>query len=229
MDNIEKLKRVLTKELVGENVDIIRYVEKLEINPANISGMYGNYLLNDTFKIKYLIALNVEEYRNMEVELSINLIDIKKSKDSEEEKELLAILIQEHLEKLEDKVKHQINKIDFQNNYVNEVTEKVQQYFDSKNKFKSEFGLKDGNLYVTGSGFKYMNTPYKPEVLVTPDGLETVVEDDESKTSIVYKGKRTICKVEKKPIEQVKLGSLTLQEKDGKLAVTDKNGSTRFI
>lgn len=55
------------------------------------------------------------------------------------------------------------------------------------------------------------------------------VENDESKSSIENKGKRIICKVEKKPIKQINLGNLTLQEKDGKLAVTDKNGSTRFI
>lgn len=126
-------------------------------------------------------------------------------------------------------MKEEINQIKELDRLSETVKNKVQKQLDNKNKFKGEFGLKDGNLYVTGSGFKYMNTPHKPEVLITPDGLETVVEDDEHKSTIKYKGKRTIYKVEKKPAKQINLGSLTLQEKDGKLAVTDKNGLTRFI
>lgn len=232
MKNIEKLERILTKELVQENIEIVRHVQKLEIIPVNVRGMYGNTYLNDTFEIKYLITLNEEGYqpfRNMKVESSINLSDLNNSKDSDKEKELLAILIQHHIEELENIIKSQINIEDYQINYELEVKNKVRKYFDGKNKFKGEFGFKNGNLYVTGSGAKIMNTPYKPEVLVTPDGLETVVEDDEYKSSIEYKGKRINCKLEKKPAKQINLGSLTLQEKDGKLAVTDKNGSTRFI
>ncbi|WP_239705048.1 hypothetical protein [Mammaliicoccus sp. E-M24] len=212
MKNIEKLEKVLTKELVGENVEIVRYVEKLEINPKLIKGAHGLTYSNYIYNLKYLIALNEKGYRNMEVELSIDLADLKHSKDSEEEKELLAILIQEHLEKLEDKIKYQIKQLDYQNNYAKEVSEKVQNYFDSKNKFKGGFGFKDGNLYVTGSGAKIMNTPYKHEVLETPDGLKL--------------GEPIIKPI---PSEKILLGSLTLQEKGGKLAVTDKNGSTRFI
>lgn len=232
MKNIEKLERILTKELVEKNVEIVRSVQKLEINSEKIRGMYGNTYLSGIYIIKYLITLNEEGYhpfRNMKVELSIDLTDLNNSKDSDEEKELLAILIQNHIEELEKKIKSQIDIEDYQIKYELEVTKKVQQYFDSKNKFKDEFGFKDGGLYVTCSGFKYMDTPYKPEVLVTPDGLGTVVEDDEHKTSIEYKSKRINCKLEKKPAKQINLGSLTLQEKDGKLAVTDKNGSTRFI
>lgn len=236
MKNIEKLEKVLTKELVGENVEIVRYVEKLEINPELIKGALGLTYSNYIYNLKYLIALNEKGYRNMEVELSIDLADLKHSKDSEEEKELLAILIQEHLEKLEDKIKYQIKQLDYQNNYAREVSEKVQNYFDGKRGMKKLYFNENSNISISRKGINYVNTPLKSEILVnpaevliTPDGLETVVEDDESKSSIVYKGKRTICKVEKKPIEQVKLGSLTLQEKDGKLAVTDKNGSTRFI
>lgn len=270
MNNIEKLERILTRELVQENIEIVRHVQKLEINSEKIRGMYGNTYLSGIYIIKYLITLNEEGYhpfRNMKVELSIDLTDMNNSKDSDEEKELLAILIQNHIEELEKKIKSQIDIEDYQIKYELEVTKKVQQYFNSKNKFKGEFGFKDGNLYVTSSGFKYMNTPYKPhkpEVLVTPDYLETIVEDDEHKTSIEFKGKRINCKLEKKPAKQInksldnfkegydklvdeffpenknvvkntnvarvmKLGSLTLQEKDGKLAVTDKNGSTRFI
>ena len=232
MNNIEKLERILTKELVQENIEIVRHVQKLEIIPVNVRGMYGNTYLNDTFEIKYSITLNEEGYqpfRNMEVESSINLSDLNNSIDSDKEKELLAILIQHHIEELEDIIKSQINIEDYQINYELEVKNKVRKYFDGKNKFKDELGFKDGGLYVSCSGFKYMDTPYKPEVLVTPDGLETVVEDDEHKSTIEYKGKRINCKLEKKPAKQINLGSLTLQEKDGKLAVTDKNGLTRFI
>lgn len=215
MKNIEKLERILTKELVEKNVEIVRYAQKLEISPANVSCMYGVTPSDYKYNINYLITLNEEGYqpfRNIDVELSIDLSGLKDSKDSEEEKELLAILIQEHLEKLEDKVKYQIKQLDYQYSYVREVKEKVQQYFDSKNKFKGEFGFKDGNLYITGSGVKIMNTPYKHEVLETPDGLKI--------------GEPIIKPI---PSEKILLGSLTLQEKDGKLAVTDKNGLTRFI
>lgn len=215
MKNIEKLEKVLTKELIEKNVEIVRNVQKLEIDRELIKGTFGITYSDYIYNLKYLITLNEEGYqpfRIMEVELSIDLADLKHSKDSEEEKELLAILIQEHLEKLEDEIKYQIKQLDYQNSYAREVREKVQNYFDSKNKFKDEFGFKDGNLYVTGSGAKIMNTPYKHEVLETPDGLKL--------------GEPIIKPI---PSEKILLGSLILQEKDGKLAVTDKNGSTRFI
>ena len=232
MKYIEKLERILTKELVEKNVEIVRHVQKLEITPLIISGMYGYTSSDYKYNIKYLITLNEEGYqpfRNIDVELSIDLSDLKGSKDSDDEIELLVLYILNHIEELEDKIKQQIKQLDYQNSYVREVQEKIQKQLDNKNKFIGEFGFKDGNLYVTSSGFKYMNTPHKPEVLTTPDGLETVVEDDEHKTSIEYKHKQINCKLEKKPAKQINLGSLTLEEKDGKLAVTDKNGLTRFI
>ncbi|WP_323709482.1 hypothetical protein [Mammaliicoccus sciuri] len=232
MKNIEKLERILTKELVEKNVGIVRNIQKLEISPESIWGAFGITCSDYIYDIKYLLTLNEEGYqpfRNIDVELSIDLSDLKDSKDSDDEIELLVLCILNHIEQLEDKIKQQIKQLDYQNSYVREVKEKVQKYFDSKNKFKDELGFKDGGLYVSCSGFKYMDTPYKPEVLVTPDGLETVVEDDEHKSTIEYKDKRINCKLEKKPAKQINLGSLTLQEKDGKLAVTDKNGSTRFI
>ena len=233
MDNNEKLQRILTKELIEKNIEIVRSVQKLEISYARVTGRYGGYTFSDyKYNIKYLITLNEKGYqpfRSIDVALSIDLSDLKKSKDSDDEKELLALYIQNHLEQLEDKIKEKIKQLDYQNKYVREVKEKVQNYFDGKNKFKDELGFKDGGLCISCSGFKYMDTPYKPEVLVTPDGLETVVEDDEHISTIEYKDKRINCKLEKKPAKQINLGSLTLQEKDGKLAVTDKNGLTRFI
>lgn len=212
MKDIEKLERILTRELVEKNVEIVRHVQKLEITPLNISGMYGYTLYN----IKYLITLNEEGYqpfRNMDVKLSIDLADIKQSKDSEFEKEWLAIIIQNHLEKLEDKIKQQIKQLDYQNSYVREVSEKIQKYFDGKRSVKKLYFNDNSNISVNRKGINYVNTPLKSEILITPDGVEF--------------GSEPLIK----PItlEKVSLGNLTLQEKDGKLAVTDKNGSTRFI
>ncbi|WP_323705993.1 hypothetical protein P3U41_06220 [Mammaliicoccus sciuri] len=232
MDNIEKLKRILTKELVEKNVDMVEFISCMDFKRELIeSGLTS--ILSKIVKVNYLFTLSAnnsnQEDKRVEIHTTIDLSELDKATDSSMEQDILAYIVYGHINSLENEIKQELDRMDSDSNYISEVQEKVQKQLDNKNKFKGEFGLKDGNLYVTGSGFKYMNTPYKPEVLVTPDGLETVVEDDESKSSIVYKGKRTICKVEKKPIEQVKLGSLTLQEKDGKLAVTDKNGSTRFI
>lgn len=216
MKNIEKLEKVLTRELIEKNVDIIRSVQKLEIIPELIRGAFGITYSDYIYNIKYLITLNEEGYqpfRNTEVELSIDSADLKQSKDSEEEKELLAILIQEHLEKLEDKIKYQIKQLDYQNNYAREVREKVQNYFDGKRGMKKLYFNENSNISISRKGINYVNTPLKSEILVTPDGVEF--------------GSEPLIK----PIslEKVLLGNLTLQEKDGKLAVTDKNGSTRFI
>lgn len=216
MKNIEKLERILTKELVKENIDIVRYVRKLEISPANVSCMYGVTPSDYKYNINYLITLNEEGYhpfRNIDVELSIDLSDLKDSKDSEEEIELLVLCILNHIELLGDKIKQQIKQLDYQNSYVREVKEKVQKYFDGKRGMKKLYFNENSNISLSRKGINYVNTPLKSEILVTPDGV-----DFESEAII-------------KPIllEKVLLGNLTLQEKDGKLAVTDKNGSTRFI
>lgn len=216
MKNIEKLERVLTKELVQENIDIVRYVQKLEIFPLSISCMYGYTFSDYQYKIKYLITLNEEGYqpfRNMDVELSIDLSGLKDSEDSDDEKELLVLYILNHIEKLEDKIKQQIKQLDYQNSYAREVTDKVQEYFDGKRSVKKLYFNDNSNISVNRKGINYVNTPLKSEILVTPDGVEF--------------GSEPIIK----PIslDKVLVGNLTLQEKDGKLAVTDKNGSTRFI
>lgn len=216
MKNIEKLERILTKELVQENIEIVRHVQKLEIIPVNVRGMYGNTYLNDTFEIKYLITLNEEGYqpfRNMKVESSINLSDLNNSKDSDKEKELLAILIQHHIEELENIIKSQINIEDYQINYELEVKNKVRKYFDGKRGMKKLYFNENSNISISRKGINYVNTPLKSEILVTPNGVE-------------YGSEPLIKPI---PLEKVLLGNLTLQEKDGKLAVTDKNGSTRFI
>lgn len=217
MKNIEKLERILTKELVEKNVEIVRNVQKLEISHARVSGMYGGYTFSDyKYDIEYLLTLNEEGYqpfRNIDVELSIDLSDLKYSKDSDDEIELLVLCILNHIEQLGDKIKQQIKQLDYQNSYVREVKEKVQKYFDGKRGMKKLYFNENSNISLSRKGINYVNTPLKSEILVTPDGV-----DFESEAII-------------KPIllEKVLLGNLTLQEKDGKLAVTDKNGSTRFI
>ena len=217
MKNIEKLERILTKELVEKNVEIVRNVQKLEISHARVSGMYGGYTFSDyKYDIEYLLTLNEEGYqpfRNIDVELSIDLSDLKDSKDSDDEIELLVLCILNHIEQLGDKIKQQIKQLDYQNSYVREVKEKVQKYFDGKRGMKKLYFNENSNISLSRKGINYVNTPLKSEILVTPDGV-----DFESEAII-------------KPIllEKVLLGNLTLQEKDGKLAVTDKNGSTRFI
>lgn len=217
MKSIEKLERILTKELVKRNVEIVRSVQKLEINPARVSGMYGGYTFSDyKYDIKYLFTLNEEGYqpfRNIDVELSIDLSDLKGSKDSDDEIELLVLYIQNHLEQLEDKIKEQIKQLDYQNKYVREVSEKVQNYFDGKRGMKKLYFNENSNISINRKGINYVNTPLKSEILVTPDGVEF--------------GSEPLIKPV--PLEKVLLGNLTLQEKDGKLAVTDKNGRTRFI
>lgn len=217
MKNIERLERILTKELVEKNVEIVRNVQKLEISHARVSGMYGGYTFSDyKYDIEYLLTLNEEGYqpfRNIDVELSIDLSDLKDSKDSDDEIELLVLCILNHIEQLGDKIKQQIKQLDYQNSYVREVKEKVQKYFDGKRGMKKLYFNENSNISLSRKGINYVNTPLKSEILVTPDGV-----DFESEAII-------------KPIllEKVLLGNLTLQEKDGKLAVTDKNGSTRFI
>lgn len=217
MKNIEKLERILTKELVEKNVEIVRNVQKLEISHARVSGMYGGYTFSDyKYDIEYLLTLNEEGYqpfRNIDVELSIDLSDLKYSKDSDDEIELLVLCILNHIEQLGDKIKQQIKQLDYQNSYVREVKEKVQKYFDGKRGVKKLYFNENSNISLSRKGINYVNTPLKSEILVTPDGV-----DFESEAII-------------KPIllKKVLLGNLTLQEKDGKLAVTDKNGSTRFI
>lgn len=138
---------------------------------------------------------------------------IDNANDSSQEQDILAYIVYKHISSLETKIKQELDKLDFKNKYIREAKEKVQQQFDNKNKFKGEFGFKGENLYVTASGVKYATTTLKPEVLVTPDGIEF---KSESLTKPI-------------PLEKVLLGSLTLQEKDGKLAITYADGSTRYI
>lgn len=232
MDNIEKLKRILTKDLVEKNVDMVEFISCVNFKREIIEGGLTP-ILSNIVKVSYLFTLSTnngnEDDKRVKIHTNIDLSELDKATDSSMEQDILAYIVYGHINSLETKIKQQLNKIDFDSNYISEVQEKVQKQFDSKNKFKGEFGFRDGNLYVTAPYVGIKNTPYKPEVLVTPDGLETIVEDDEHKSTIKCEGKRTICKLEKKPIEQIKLGSLTLEEKDGKLAVTDKTGSTRFI
>lgn len=217
MKNIEKLERILTKELVEKNVEIVRNVQKLEISHARVSGMYGGYTFSDyKYDIEYLLTLNEEGYqpfRNIDVELSIDLSDLKGSKDSDDEIELLVLYILNHIEQLEDKIKQQIKQLDYQNSYVREVKEKVQKYFDGKRGMKKLYFNENSNISISPKGINYVNTPLKSEILVTPDGIDF--------------GSEAIIKPI--PSEKILLGNLTLQEKDGKLTVTDKSGSTRFI
>ncbi|GAB1611585.1 hypothetical protein HB162lentus_02290 [Mammaliicoccus lentus] len=217
MKNIEKLERILMKELVEKNVEIVRNVQKLEISHARVSGMYGGYTFSDyKYDIEYLLTLNEEGYqpfRNIDVELSIDLSDLKGSKDSDDEIELLVLYILNHIEQLEDKIKQQIKQLDYQNSYVREVKEKVQKYFDGKRGMKKLYFNENSNISISPKGINYVNTPLKSEILVTPDGIDF--------------GSEAIIKPI--PSEKILLGNLTLQEKDGKLTVTDKSGSTRFI
>lgn len=233
MKNIEKLKKVLTNEFIEDSVKQDLQDMTISISPLLTKGGIGKTatVIENKFKIEYTFYVKNGDGGkphtiNLVSHLDVNELEL--ADDSEQEADVLANIIFDEIKFVEKRIQEELVKINNTERLSKTVKEKVHEQLN-KNKFKGEFGLKDGNLYVTGSGAKIMNTPYKPEVLVTPDGLETIVEDDEHKSTIKCEGKRTICKLEKKPIEQIKLGSLTLEEKDGKLAVTDKNGLTRFI
>lgn len=206
MNNIEKLKRVLTKELVEKNVNIIARVESMSIGQEKIKDVFDICIATSVINIDYVFSVNeggaYQPLRNIKLNTSIDLSGLNSTRDSSQEQDILAYIVYEHISTLENEIKKEIDKINYENRYVKEAREKVQKQFDKKNKFKGE------DLYVTASGNKYMNTPHKPEILVTPDGVEPT---------------KPI------PLEKVLLGSLTLQEKDGKLAITYADGSTRYI
>lgn len=211
MDKIEKIKRVLTKELVEKNMGINAKVESIKIGQDKIKDAFDIRIATSVVSIDYVFYMR--EHGNIKLNTSIDLAELDKANDSSQEQDILAYIVYSHINSLEKKIKQELNKLDFNNKYIREAKEKVQQQFDNKNKFKGEFGFKGENLYVTASGVKYATTPLKPEVLVTPDGIEF---KSESLTKPI-------------PLEKVLLGSLTLQEKDGKLAITYADGSTRYI
>ncbi|QYG30105.1 hypothetical protein K0O13_08320 [Mammaliicoccus sciuri] len=214
MKNVEKLERVLTRELVLKNFHKTVKINYMRFGRVKIKDTFGYRISHNKVSLDYEFTVKEkEDIRIAKVSTEIDLSGLDNANDSSQEQDILAYIVYEHINSLETKVKQELDKIDFDSNYIREVQEKVQKQLDNKNKFIGEFGFKDGNLYVTSSGFKYMNTPYKPDVLVTPDGLKL----------------EPLNKTKPIPNEHILLGSLTLQEKDGKLAVTDKNGSTRFI
>lgn len=212
MNNIEKLKRVLTKELVEKNVDVIARVESMDIGQENIKDAFDICIATSVINIDYVFSVNedgaYQPLRNIKLNTSIDLSGLNRAQDSSQEQDILAYIVYEHISSLESEVEKGIDKINYENKYVKEARVKVQQQFDNKNKFKGEFGFKGEDLSVTASGNKYMNTPHKPEILVTPDGVEPT---------------KPI------PLEKVLLGSLTLEEKYGKLAITFSDGSVRYI
>lgn len=232
MENIEKLKKVLTNEFIEDSVKQDLQDMTISISPLLTKGGIGKSVtvIENKFKIEYTFYVKNGDGGKPHTINLVSHLDLKalEEVDKNTEADVLANIIFNEIKFVETRMQKELVKINNTERLSKTVKEKVHEQLN-KNKFKGEFGFKDGNLYVTGSGFKYMNTPHKPEVLVTPDGLETVVEDDKHKSTIKYKDKRINCKVEKKPAKQINLGSLTLQEKDGKLAVTDKNGLTRFI
>lgn len=212
MNNIEKLKRVLTKELVEKNVNIVARVESMSIGQEKIKDAFDICIATSVINIDYVFSVNeggtYQPLRNIKLNTSIDLSGLNSTQDSSQEQDILAYIVYEHISTLENEIKKEIGKINYENKYVKEARVKVQQQFDNKNKFKGEFGFKGEDLSVTASGNKYMNTPHKPEILVTPDGVEPT---------------KPI------PLEKINLGSLTLQEKDGKLAITYSDGFTRYI
>lgn len=212
MNNIEKLKRVLTKELVEKNVDVIARVESMDIGQENIKDAFDICIATSVINIDYVFSVNeggaYQPLRNIKLNTNIDLSGLNRAQDSSQEQDILAYIVYEHISSLESEVEKGIDKINYENKYVKEARVKVQQQFDNKNKFKGEFGFKGEDLSVTASGNKYMNTPHKPEILVTPDGVEPT---------------KPI------PLEKVLLGSLTLEEKYGKLAITFSDGSVRYI
>lgn len=233
MNNIEKLKKVLTNEFIEDSVKQDLQDMTISISPLLTKGGIGKSItvIENKFNIEYTFYVkNGDGGKSHTINLvsHLDLNELELADDSEQEADVLANIIFDEIKFVEKRIQEELVKINNTERLIKTVKEKVYEQLNN-NKTQDKLSLNDSGLYVTSSGFKYMNTPHKPEVLVTPDGLETVVEDDEHKSTIKYKGKRINCKVEKKPIEQINLGSLTLQEKDGKLAVTDKNGSTRFI
>lgn len=217
MNNIEKLQRVLTRELVEKNVDVIARVESMSIGQEKIKDAFDICIATSVINIDYVFSVNeggvYQPLRNIKLNTSIDLSGLNSTRDSSQEQDVLAYIVYEHISTLENEIKKEIDKINYENKYVKEARVKVQQQFDNKNKFKGEFGFKGEDLYVTASGNKYMNTPHKPEILVTPDGVKF---EDNSPTKPI-------------PLEKINLGSLTLQEKDGKLAITYADGFTRYI
>lgn len=204
MNNIEKLKRVLTKELVEKNVDVIARVESMDIGQENIKDAFDICIATSVINIDYVFSVNeggaYQPLRNIKLNTSIDLSGLNRAQDSSQEQDILAYIVYEHISSLESEVEKGIDKINYENKYVKEARVKVQQQFDNKNKFKGEFGFKGEDLSVTAS--------YKPEILITPDGVEPT---------------KPI------PLEKVLLGSLTLEEKYGKLAITFSDGSVRYI
>lgn len=206
MNNIEKLKRVLTKELVEKNMGINAKVESIKIGQDKIKGAFDIRMATSVVSIDYVFYMR--EHGKIKLNTKFDLSELDNANDSSQEQDILAYIVYKHISSLETKIKQELDKINYETKYVKEAREKVQKQFDKKNKFKGEFGFKGEDLYVTASGNKYMNTPHKPEILVTPDGVEPT---------------KPI------PLEKVLLGSLTLQEKDGKLAITYADGFTRYI
>ena len=206
MNNIEKLKRVLTKELVEKNMGINAKVESIKIGQDKIKGAFDIRIATSVVSIDYVFYMR--EHGKIKLNTKFDLSELDNANDSSQEQDILAYIVYKHISSLETKIKQELDKINYETKYVKEAREKVQKQFDKKNKFKGEFGFKGEDLYVTASGNKYMNTPHKPEILVTPDGVEPT---------------KPI------PLEKVLLGSLTLQEKDGKLAITYADGFTRYI
>lgn len=209
MNNIEKLKRVLTKELVEKNVDVIARVESMDIGQENIKDAFDICIATSVINIDYVFSVNeggaYQPLRNIKLNTSIDLSGLNRAQDSSQEQDILAYIVYEHISSLESEVEKVIDKINYENKYVKEARVKVQQQFDNKKKC---YVKSIDEIRVSPQNNKYMNTPLKPEVLVTPDGVEPT---------------KPI------PLEKVLLGSLTLQEKDGKLAITYADGSTRYI
>lgn len=213
MKNIEKLQRVLTRELVEKNVDMVGHINCMKIESEYIETALRP-VITEKVNVSYLFTLSKNHVfqpdKNIEIYTTLDLSELNKANDSSQEQDILAYIVYGHINSLEEKIWQELDREDYEDKYIKKLQEKVQQQFDNKKKC---YVKSIDEIRVSPQDNKYMNTPLKPEVLVTPDGDKF---ENNSPTKPI-------------PLEKINLGSLTLEEKDGKLAITYSDGFTRYI
>lgn len=235
MDNIEKLKRILTKEFIEENIKEGIQVLSINVFPLLIkNGINSVTEVKNKFEIIYkLIAIEGDGGKRNKIKFKSHLnLRALEDVDNKTAEDILSNIISNEMRFIEKRVKEEINQIKELDRLSEAVKNKVHKQLNKKVEPIQPSNFYIGNnteVRITNKGIKYINTPLKSEILVnpvealvTPDDLETVVEDDEHKTSIKCEGKRTICKLEKKPARKVIItneNDIVLIRKDGKLEV----------
>src|SRR5699024_9808153 len=107
MNNIEKLKRVLTKELVEKNMGINAKVESIKIGQDKIKGAFDIRIATSVVSIDYVFYMR--EHGKIKLNTKFDLSELDNANDSSQEQDILAYIVYKHISSLETKIKQELD------------------------------------------------------------------------------------------------------------------------